>query len=347
MTAIASTSIHNNEWGDPQLKKVPIPTKEKSMKSCEELYATVLPLIERGEYSTAINEMETLLHAYPDFAQGHYDMGSLCLATGDKQRAMQEYRLAVDLDPRNTAFLKSLADYYYAEQDDIGKAKTLYHRVVEEIPEDVECLQILGNLAVVERDFEAARDLFQKVLDIEPWNHDALMIYEKLEQQPIKSSDKQASDATYAHSQRLVEAGKTDEAIQTLEALIKDQTEFASAYNDLGVLYYQSGQKEKTLGYYEKAVQLEPDQLNFQKNLADFYFVELGRVEDALEIYCRVLRAKPTDIETLMAAGFISRALNRNDAAITFFERVLDIEPWNFEANDNLDQLNPVQIDSL
>ncbi len=317
------------------------------MKSCEELYANARSIIDSGDYATAMDEMETLLKTYPDFAQGHYDLGSLHFALGEKQPAAQAYQKAVDLDPHNTTFLKSLADYYYAEENDIEKAKTFYHRVIDESPENVESLQILGNLAVVERDFETARDLFQKVLDIEPWNHDALMIYEKLEQQANKSDGDQTSDATYAHSQRLVEAGKIDEAIQTLESLIESQPEFASAYNDLGVLYYQTGQKEKTLECYEKAVQLDSDQLNFQKNLADFYFVELGRVQDALELYFRVLSLEPTDIETLMAAGYISRTLNRNDDAIVFFERVLDIEPWNIEASDNLDQLNPVQIDSL
>ena len=86
---------------------------------------------------------------------------------------------------------------------------------------------------------------------------------------------------------------------------------------------------------------MEPNDLTYQKNLADFYCVELNRIEDALEIYLKVLKEEPGDIETLMAAGHISIAVERAEDAKVFYERVLDIEPWNLEANDNLNQLSP------
>jgi tetratricopeptide (TPR) repeat protein len=88
---------------------------------------------------------------------------------------------------------------------------------------------------------------------------------------------------------------------------------------------------------------LEPDDLTFQKNLADFYYVAQGRVQDALEIYVRVLTEEPTDIETLMAAAHICKALYINDKAKIFYDRVLEIEPWNLTASENLNQLKPTQ----
>jgi tetratricopeptide (TPR) repeat protein len=317
------------------------------MKSCEELYTAIEPLIESGDYETAIDEMEQLLSSYADFATGHHELGALYLATGQKDRAFEHYQKAADLDPQNTGILKQLADFYYTEKNNADNAKSLYSQIIEQDPEHVEVLQILGNLAVVDRDFETAKTFYKRVLDLEPWNHDALIIIEKLEQHEIKQANDQNDDSAYVHSQRLVQEGKIDEAIHVLEELIKLEPDFALAYNDLGVLYYQTDQKEKTLKCYEEAVRLDPDQLNYKKNLADFYFVELGEVEKALEIYFRLLNEDPTDIETLMATGYICRALKRDDDAIVFFERVLDIEPWNFEASDNINQLNPMKIDSL
>ena len=317
------------------------------MKSCEELYTAVRPFIESGDYSQAIEGLKELLDTYPDFAQGHYELGALYFATGERQSALEKYKRAIEIEPKNTTFLKSLADYYYSENNDINEAKKLYHRVIKERPEHVECLQILGNLYVVERDFQSAKEFYNQVLDIEPWNHDALMIYEKLDQQTKQPIGKQAGEIAYAQSQRLVQAGKINEAIEVLETLIKENPDYAAAYNDLGVLYYQTDDKEKTLHYYEEAVRLEPNQLNFRKNLADFYFIELGRVQDALEIYSQLLNEDPTDIETLMATGYICKSLGRNEDAIVFFERVLDIEPWNFEASENINQLNPMQFDNI
>ncbi len=90
---------------------------------------------------------------------------------------------------------------------------------------------------------------------------------------------------------------------------------------------------------YEQAVSIDSSNPNFRKNLADFYFVEQGRTEDALEIYLSILKDNPEDIEVLLVAGHMCSALKKNDSARTFYERVLDIEPWNFDASDCLEKL--------
>jgi tetratricopeptide (TPR) repeat protein len=317
------------------------------MKSCEEMYKEVQPLFEAGNPAGAISAMERLLQSYPEFAQAHFDLGALYFERGDKEAALEHYRESAKLAPDNMTYLKSLGDYFYTELGNTGEAMKLYHQVVETNPQDVETLLILGNLAVVENNFDAAKDFFQRVLDIEPWNHDALTIFEKLERKDTRGDCNQSPESAYEYSQELFQAGSIEEAITELEKLLATHPEYARAHNDLGVLYYQSGSKEKTLIHYEEAVRLEPNELNFQKNLADFYCVELGRIEDALEIYLRVLSENPTDIEPLMAAGYICKAIDRKEDAKVFFDRVLDIEPWNLEANDNLNELNPPQMDNM
>ena len=42
--------------------------------------------------------------------------------------------------------------------------------------------------------------------------------------------------------------------------------------------------------------------------MADFYYVELGRIEDALKIYVNILKTDPQDVEVLMATGHICQA---------------------------------------
>jgi tetratricopeptide (TPR) repeat protein len=317
------------------------------MKSCEEMYKEVQPLFEADDPEGAINALKKILQTYPDFAQANYDLGALHFEKGTKEKALEYYRESVNLDPGNATYLKTLGDFYYTELGSTGDAKKLYQQVIEVTPKNVETLLMLGNLAVVEHDFDGAKGFYQRVLDIEPWNHDALTIFEKLEQRDIHGDNEQSPESTYEYSQELVQTGKIEAAIAELEKLLVDNPDFARAHNDLGVLYYQNGSKDKTLMHYEEAVRLEPDDLNFQKNLADFYCVEQGRIEDALEIYLKVLKEEPTDIETLMAAGYICKAYNRIDDAQVFFERILDLEPWNLEANDNLNQIKPGQLDVL
>ena len=115
--------------------------------------------------------------------------------------------------------------------------------------------------------------------------------------------------------------------------------EFALAHNDLGVLAYQAGEKQEALERYRKAAQLEPSNMTFQKNLADCYWIGFDRLEDALKIYVDIMTAHPEDVETLLATGKICLALNQPKDARVFFDRVLEIEPWNAEAHQQFEQL--------
>jgi tetratricopeptide (TPR) repeat protein len=137
----------------------------------------------------------------------------------------------------------------------------------------------------------------------------------------------------------LLREEKFQEAIACLESIVAEHPHFATAYNDLGVLYYRLTDKERSLQNYERAVSIDPSNANFRKNLADFYFVEQGRMEEAMEIYLSVLKDDPEDIDVLLVAGHICSAMNKKNSARTFYERVLDIEPWNFEAGDCLEKL--------
>jgi len=145
----------------------------------------------------------------------------------------------------------------------------------------------------------------------------------------------------YQKVQRLANDGGREEAVVALEKLLEMAPEFAPAHNDLGVFYYNRGDKEKALGHYERAARLEPQNSTFQKNLADFYFVESGRIEDALAVYNQVLENDAGDVEALMSIGLIYEALERREDAAYFYNRVLEVEPWNMDARQQMNNLFP------
>ena len=62
--------------------------------------------------------------------------------------------------------------------------------------------------------------------------------------------------------------------------------------------------------------------------------------EKAMQIYVKILQINPQDLEVLMAIGYICENLNRVEDARDFYNRILDIEPWNLEARQKLDALN-------
>ena len=144
-----------------------------------------------------------------------------------------------------------------------------------------------------------------------------------------RSENMKSPETIYRNIQTEMGNRQPEEVISELEMLAVSYPEFALAHNDLGGLHYHAGNKEKALQFYEKAVQLDSENMVFQKNLADFYYVELGRVEDAARIYVKIIEANPEDVETLLISGHICISLHKFEEAQVFYRRVLELEPLN------------------
>lgn len=145
--------------------------------------------------------------------------------------------------------------------------------------------------------------------------------------------------ATY---ERILEAVRDDDAeegILYLKDFLKIYPEFAKAHNDLAVLYHRSGDSLKALAHYEKALKLDPANVTYRKNLADFYFVEIEWTGEAVHIYLDIVKENPFDTEALNALGTINLQLGRKGKARQFFTKTLQVDPANREALLALEQI--------
>ena len=224
---------------------------------------------------------------------------------------------------------------------------------MEADPADIETLLAIGDICASLGKNDNARVFYNRILELEPWNLNAQAKLEgiqgsdvggqRTENGRLTAADTPGAGKTaedlYVEAQELVEKGREREAIQKLEGLIERYPDYALAHNDLGVLYFKSGEKQKARRQYEEAGRLAPENATFQKNLADFYCLEMGELEEALKIYLRVLEDNPTDIETLVTLGDICVSLHKSKDARVFYERVLELEPWNMDAMRKLDSI--------
>jgi len=152
--------------------------------------------------------------------------------------------------------------------------------------------------------------------------------------------DADAAKEMYQNAQMLVEKGMDNAAIMALVKLLESYPEFALAHNDLGVLYYKAGKKEDAFEHYKKAAELQPENITFQKNLADFYYFEQGEMEEAMKIYVNILAKNPKDVETLLILGNICVSLKKIEDAKVFYSRVQELAPDNAEIQDLLGSIN-------
>lgn len=302
----------------------------------ESMHAEAKRSAELGDAEGASRQLERLVGQHPDFALAHNDLAVVSHRKGDTQKALRHYEKAAHLEPNNITYLKNLADFYYIEQNRIKDALQLYVNVLELVPEDTETLLALGKICKQLRQDADARIFYERALEIEPWNQIAQKELEHLEANPLESAQELDGQAVHAEAVRLASSGDSRGALELLERLTEACPDVALFHNDLAVLAYQAGDRQKALTHYEHAARLAPYDPTFRKNLADCCWVGFNRTEDALKIYVDILKTHPEDIETLMATGRLCRSLGQSDDARVFFERIMEIEPWNTEARDQL-----------
>ena len=311
----------------------------KPMQTERQLLEAIEAMTRAGKTEAARWALEKMIQDFPGSAVAHYNLAVLAFDSKDMEQARSSFETAASLAPGNFAIQKQLADFYYVGANDPQKAIQQYQVALELQPDDRQTLITMAHLNVLLERFDQARSYYLKALELEPDDYELRRILSKLEgrhEPGSRSTESYRSAPTveqlYRKARQEIEAGRKDNALVILEEIAGKFPEFAPAHNDLGVLAYEQGQKDVARKHYQKAVELAPQSPTFHKNLADFYLFEDKRVKEAMEHYLQALKIDPTDIETLLATGNVCLLLGKADDARTFFERVLELEPWNEEA---------------
>jgi len=298
----------------------------------EPSYSQIQDMASRGQHEQAIAALERLISRTPDNALAHNDLGVLYANAGNLEGALRHYRSAVKLDPTTVTYQKNLADLLFVGEEDPEAALQSYVAILRAAPRDIETLGAIAQVCTSLGRTEDARFFYDKILEIEPWNQMA-----RAQRGGLASAAPKR--ATYEEAKKLADEGKILEARDTMEAFVRSTPGHAAAHNDLGVLDYQTGHVEEAIREYEEAVRLDPENMIFQKNLAEHYSVALGRNEDALRIFVDILRKNPRDAETLVSIGRVCDMLGRADDAQDFFKKALEVEPWNQHAREQLQRI--------
>lgn len=326
-------------------------------------YERVVVEMKEFELDERIAHTKDFLKIYPDFAPAHNDLAVLFYRAGNNVKALAHYEKAHKLDPRNVIYRKNLADFYFVELEWAGEAIQTYLEIIKENPEDLEALNALGVISNNIGRKEQARQFFTRTLQLDSGNQEAQKALSQLgqsaadsvtQQQPVpRLVQGEASPAQQAAEVAASQIAKTDdewyrdamacvardaqeEAVHCLERLIRQNPRHALAHNDLGVLYQRLGNASQSRYHHEEAVRLEPENIIFQKNLADLLYLEFYAFEDALKIYVHLQAKAPQDVEVLKAIASICQAIGNLTDARFFLERVLDVKPWDREAQEAL-----------
>jgi tetratricopeptide (TPR) repeat protein len=219
-----------------------------------------------GYAYTNLDRLEEALEAYrkvleldEDNVAARINSGVIYFKLGQEDKAARMFGSALDSDPGNkdalsmwALSLETLADEQRQElsqaatqEDSVNimdtvketliEAVKVYRRAIEAHPEEKNFIYNLGVLYARElKNFQAAKPLFQKVIELDP----------------------EDVDAWFNLATAQLNLNELDGALESLEKTVELTPENADVWYQLGIIYVKKGMKEKGEEAFKKAEEL-------------------------------------------------------------------------------------------
>lgn len=255
----------------------------------------------------------------------------------------------VELNPLNRSDVRRLAILYYGT-DSLRLADSLFTQLVESGEYNKVNHYYLGRIALVDEDFERARDQFKRVTQMadtsaQAWL-DLAFAYRKLEQ-PEREIDAYQTGmekmATEENALRLMFAlgaayeqlGRFDEAVETFETIIANSPNHAPSLNYLGYMLADRNERlEYAYDLLKRAIDISPDNPAYLDSYG-WVLYRLGRYQEAL---VQLERAVALDSDPVMFdhLGDVYQALDKTEQARQAWERSLKLDPDNDNVREKI-----------
>ncbi|WP_241156720.1 tetratricopeptide repeat protein [Bacillus sp. FJAT-42376] len=253
------------------------------------------------------------------------------------EKASKLLKRAAALEPDNSNFLSQLA-MIYTEMGNYQESNEILTDIMEKVdPTMIDCHYFMANnyahLGLFHQAYKSATAYSTEAPDgdfIEDNEEllDLLMIEGEDEDPSFEDSDELIIKQETARS--LLENGKLDEAIALLHEIIEEFPEFWSAYNNLSLAYFYSGNVEKAKHYLELVLELNEGNLHALCNLLVFYYYE-RKDPEVHALTERLSIVHPIMVEHRYKLGATFALIGKYDLA---FKWLRSLQRQGFEGDD-------------
>lgn len=266
---------------------------------------------------------------------------------GQQELALGLWRQLTETAPTRNAFLRLAR--VTKELGLLDEAERAFTRALEIDDRSALALMALGIIAIRRRDFMGAETYLKKACEIEadPGGLSLLGV-------ALRHNGK-ATEAEQAYRRALRVDPKYEEAYYNLGVLLRDRSpseaqtsfrtaleldpDFGCAHRELGYVLSQSGANPEAEGHLRRAIELDPRDAWARIYLGTYFWMRAD-VEGAVAEFRAAAQFEPEWAAPLWSLGNIhENALEDFDAAQSFFERALQLEPDCQEALKNLGRL--------
>ena len=137
--------------------------RQADPKNVNALYLTGLSYAKKKMYPEAIGALEQVTAATPDFAPAHFQLGVCHQQTGEKEKALAQYREVIRLDPKNLdSYFNAVLILVALNQP--GEAMEYCQKILLERPDDPDINEMAGQCQLQLGDYAKSLAFFEKAL---------------------------------------------------------------------------------------------------------------------------------------------------------------------------------------
>jgi tetratricopeptide (TPR) repeat protein len=270
-------------------------------------------------------------------------------------KAIEEYRLAIDADPTSEYLTAGLAELY-AKTGRIRDAVIEAQDILKRDPNNLEAHKLLGRIYLrslgdqestsSQNMLKLAIDQYEQIVKLEPDSVDDHLLLGRLYR---LNSDLQKAENEFKTAVKL--QPESEEAVTMLAYLYNDEGDATRAtqvlssmpdaarsaklYSALGYTYEQQKDYKKAIDAYRRAIELDRDNLDAIRGLAQNLMND-GQTDAALEQYKIIADANPEDAQTYLRMAEIYRKAGKFDLAIENLKRAESMVPDSIEVPYNI-----------
>ena len=243
-----------------------------------------------------------------DTATAHCNRGIACAATGRLSEAVQDYDMAIVLNP-DYALAFNNRGLARAALGRLAEAIGDYGQAIELNPDYAEAYVNRGiAYAWTGRSDEAIRD-FDQALSLDP----------------------EYALGYYNRGLACAESGRLDDAIRDYDAAIALRPDYAEMYESRGVAYARSARLAEGLRDLDRAVEMKPNDAQ-ARNIRGAALAGAGRFDEAIHDYDAAIKLNPDFAQAYLSRGAAYEESGRPAEAIRDFSQAIALNPAFAEA---------------
>ena len=277
-------------------------------------YNLSIALDQLGERAAELQELERAIQLEPELAVAHNQLGVLALQSNRTAHAEEEFKKAIASDPRYAEAQNNLGVLYHREGKD-QEAATMYQQAIESDPKYTKALVNLALLLAEHGQVAQGEQQLRAAIQIDP------------------------SDAGAYTALGMIQGktGRGSEAVESFRKVVALQPDSAEAYLNLGIALVD--QYDRTGGFkeFQEAARLAPQSPAVHYNVGRFYF-ETAKYEEARKELEEALRLDPTYAPALYFLALAAKQDNDLPRSTELFEKLLELQPQNPDAQFLLGQ---------